>query len=101
VPAIQIEIVRFVDDGVPGWVEFHLTDANGRLWTFIEKVPVISQVELDAQSVYPQPGFIACEILAKNADVVTVDTQRPWGIESTDGQTQFDVSAHAVVERGP
>lgn len=50
--AIEIEIRRFVDDSYPGFVECWLTDANGREWSFIEKVPVVTTEDLDAESDY-------------------------------------------------
>jgi hypothetical protein len=95
---IQVEIVRYVDDWQPGLIECYFTDANGRQWLFIEKVPVVTDAQLDAQSLYPQRGFIACEVFAAGVDGVTINTCRPWGIESTDGQTQFEVLPQSVVE---
>lgn len=92
--------MRYVDDSQPGWVECRLTDANGRGWTFVEKVPVVTDADLDGESAYPRLGLIACDIITRDDRVVRVDTTRPWGIESVDGQTQFDVPPHLIVERG-
>jgi hypothetical protein len=95
---VQVQIVRFADDAQPGWVECHLLDAHGRCWSFLEKVPVVTTAPLDHQSHYPQPGIIACEVLAWHGGIARIDTTRPWGIESTDGETQFEVQEFLLVD---
>jgi hypothetical protein len=93
-PALVVEISRFVDEGFPGSVECMLIDANGQPHIFIEKVPVISKENLCATSNYPCAGSITSEIEAElkndaGLSVVRVNTNNPWGVESTTGQTQF------------
>ncbi|MEI8383829.1 MAG: hypothetical protein WCJ09_27185 [Planctomycetota bacterium] len=94
--AVGIEIRRFVDDSQPGYVECWLTDANGREWSFVEKVPVVTAEDLDAESDYPRPGIIACEVIGREIgtderEVVVIDTDLPWGVEATTGETRFVV----------
>jgi hypothetical protein len=93
---LAVTIVRWVDDWQPGWVECFLTDACERKHVFREKAPVVSGESLDAATAYPRPGSIACEILSRRVDdrgrrVVTVTTAKPWGCESTEGTTTFEV----------
>jgi len=57
-PNLAVEIVRFVDDHQPGWVECEFIDAEGRRHTIIEKVPIVSPDKLDSTSEYPQSGFV-------------------------------------------
>src|SRR4051794_4144908 len=96
VVGVQVEIVRYTDDSYPGWVECQLIDVNGRLWSFIEKLPVVTLAWLDAKSSYPQPGIIACEVVETRQDdgreIVTINTERPWSVEATSGETRFEVS---------
>lgn len=94
--AVTIQILRFTDSAQPGWVECMLHDASNRAWLFEEKAPVVSDANLDADSIYPQPGVIACEIVSRRTDehgrtVCTIDTERPWGVAAKTGETQFDV----------
>ncbi len=101
--AVRVTITRFVDDSQPGWVECKLVDAWGREWSFIEKEPVVSLVALDASSNYPQPGVIGCLIVERKQDadgreVVTINTEKPWAIESTTGEHQFDVMPGQLIE---
>jgi hypothetical protein len=56
-----IEIVAFVDESFPGFVQCAFTDAEGTRHTFIEKVPVVTTEELWNHSTYPQSGTVACE----------------------------------------
>ena len=98
---VAVQIVRFTDASQPGWVECVLRDATGRVWTFVEKVPVVTQADLDEHSVYPQPGVIACEIIERRKDergrmLCTIDTERPWGVPATTGETRFDVCAEQI-----
>ena len=71
-------------------------DASDREWTITEKVPVVSDAPLDASSIYPQPGAVACELVGQRTDELgrtrcIIDTERPWGIAAETGETQFEV----------
>src|SRR3974390_3295163 len=93
---LAITIRRWVDDSQPGWVECVLTDASGHTHIFREKAPVVSSEALGAATTYPRTGHIAWEILSHRPDergreLVTVSTENPWGGESTDGTTVFEV----------
>lgn len=101
---VEVAIVRWVDDEPqPGTVECQLIDAHGRLWSFVEKVAIVSEQHLDAQSPYPQSGAIAGEVVGRRCDaagraLVLLDTQRPWAIESVCGAHRFEVFADSLVE---
>ncbi len=101
--AVRVVITRFVSADQPGWVECCLTDAWYASWTIVEKVPVVTNEPLDAESVYPQPGLIACQFISQFCDdmgrrVVTINTREPWGVESSDGTTQFEVLPDHLTE---
>lgn len=59
---LAVNIVRYVDDHQPGWVEVEFVDAQGQRHTFVDKVPGFTSLPLDAHSSYPQPGQVACEV---------------------------------------
>lgn len=98
---VNVIITRFFDPHEPGVVECKLIDAHGKEWLFIEKVPVVSTELLDADSSYPQPGIIGCEIVERQVDgngdaIVLIDTELPWHIESISNETKFTVYAHQL-----
>ncbi len=99
---VKVEIRRYVNDAQPGVVECLLVDAWGKQHLFIEKVPVVTAKNLDASSSYPRAGVIACRIVERRdvygREIVKVETETPWGVESTDGETRFDVSGSQLVE---
>jgi hypothetical protein len=69
---------------------------EGRKHLFIEKVPVVTVEDLTEVSSYPRRGTIECVLLrqwrdSEGREIASIDTDKPWGIESTAGQTQFDV----------
>jgi hypothetical protein len=93
---VRVEVRRYADDSQPGWVECHLVDADGREWSFVEKVPVVTDEALDAASRYPRAGVIGCEVVGRRAgtdgrEVVVIDTERPWHVRATTGETRFIV----------
>lgn len=102
--AIAIQIERFVDDYQPGFVECRLVDAEGLSHLFVEKLPIVSAEDLWSNSLYPQPGAIACDVEEEWIDksgrsLAKVNTERPWSVESTTGATRFVVLSSQVVRR--
>ena len=100
---LDVEIVRFVDAHQPGFVECSITDAWNAKHLFVEKVPVVTDEALTESSSYPRRGVVACDVLRRwrdsnDREIVTIDTYKPWGIESAAGQTQFDVLVSALTE---
>jgi hypothetical protein len=100
-PTLLVEITRFVDEYQPGFVECVFVDAFDRSHFIVEKAPVISTEDLWSTSSYPRPGEVACEVVAEWLDeagqsLVRVNTDRPWGIESTTGASEFVVFSHQV-----
>jgi hypothetical protein len=100
---VRVKIIRYVDNSQPGWIECVLADVQGQEWLFIEKVPVVTLTNLDASSNYPQPGIIACHVIntrlnTVDGEVITIDTDMPWHIESTSGKTRFDVHPDQLLD---
>src|SRR5215467_11348997 len=101
---VKVTILRYIsDDPQPGIVECQLEDANGKRWLFIEKTAIVSTASLDSRTGYPQPGIIACEVVRRtreraDREVVRINTERPWHVESIDGSTEFDVLAESLVD---
>ena len=91
---LAVQIVRFVDDAQPGIVACEFEDANGRRHTLIDKVPIFTDMILDANSIYPKTGTARCEILRRWKDVtgrelLRVTTAKPDGIMSTEDLSEF------------
>ena len=67
---------------------------------------MVSAEGLDADSVYPCAGVVACTMIGSVIRVVdgrqmaTVDTESPWDVESTGGVSRFEVYADQLVEVG-
>jgi hypothetical protein len=101
-----VKISRYVDAAFPGWVECSMVDATGHEHLFVDKVPVVTNAGLSETSHYPQPGFIACVVIGRDmrddgSQRVRIDTERPWGVETTVGGTKFKVLPEQLCELLP
>jgi hypothetical protein len=100
-PAISVQITRYIDDHFPGFVECVIVDAHGTTHTFIEKAPCLSVTSLSAKSTYPCSGELMVEICREWQDetgflLAVVNT----GKESSDGATEFTVLSSQLKNRG-
>ena len=101
--AIKILITSFIDDHQPGFVECKFYDAFGNQHIVQDKVPIVTDKDLDASSEYPQKGLIACEIVSEWKDsngqkIFKVNTSKPWGVDTIAGLTEFDVLEEQLIE---
>jgi hypothetical protein len=101
--AIKISITSFIDSYQPGFVECKFYDAFGKQHVVQDKVPIVTDKYLDENSEYPQDGVIACEIAnewtdVKGRKIFTVDTSKPWGVDTIDGITIFDLFEDQLIE---
>jgi hypothetical protein len=97
-----VQIVRYVDDHFPGFVECELADASGGIHTFFEKGPVVSDKWPRPDDSYPISGEIRCEILEQwkspdGRDLLRVTTQQPVSVETKDGVAEFVVLSSQVI----
>jgi hypothetical protein len=101
--AVKVSIVRYISDDQPGWLECRLRDAWGLNGIFHEKVPIVTDLHLDAESIYPQEGVIAGQVVkrrqnANGTEIITFDTEEPWHVETVRGNTRFDVLPEQLTE---
>ena len=99
---LRIEISSFVEEGQPNVVECTFIDSHGRKHSIIEKAPVVSSEDLNPDSHYPRPGVIVCQSIQRKAqddfEIVEIDTMTPWGIETIEGESRFEVLPEQLVE---
>lgn len=98
---VSIDIIGFAHEHQPNFVEARLVDAQGQEHLFVDKCAVFTSVDLDRESRYPVPGVIACHVVLRESDargraIVTIDTEKPWHVAATDGQTRFSVLAQQL-----
>ncbi len=78
-------------------------DADGRRHTLVDKVPIFTDLMLDATSVYPQMDTVGCEIFvrwkdASGRELLRVSTANPWWITSTEELSEFVVLPSQISE---
>lgn len=100
---VKVEITKCIDDeSYPSFVECHFIDAFGCTQVFNEKDAIVTTEMLDRNSHYPINGVVACEIVERktidSCEIIKIDTQLPWHIESTNGETIFEVLQEQIIE---
>ena len=98
---LAVQIVRFVDDHFPGFVACEFADVEGRVHTLIDKVPMVTAEDLDASTVYPQPGGLRCTVMdrwqdASGRELIKVSITYPDPMRTTDGLREFVVASAQV-----
>ncbi len=94
-PAVRAQAMRWLSgEPQPGLVEVMMTDASGRQWTFVDKWPIFSAQTLTDQTQYPVGVLIDCELTDEDVggidqNLVLISTEKPWGVQTTEGQTEF------------
>jgi hypothetical protein len=96
--SISANIIRFVDDHQPGWVECEFYDADGHRYILTDKAPIFTDNMMGADSNYPATGEIPCAVLKRFQDatgqhLACVSTANPCSIKSTEGLSEFTVPA--------
>jgi len=93
---IKAKATKLIDNTTyPEVVLIEFYDYNGQKHTFIEKWPVVSAQEFDNS--FPQDCAIACIIVKETGTSYIVDTSNPWGIESEESLTIFEISKELLV----
>ena len=101
--ALKIKITKFISDDQPGFVECSFFDALNKEHIVQDKVPIVTEKILDANSEYPQNGIIACKIIngwkdTNGRKIFRVNTSKPCGVDTINGLTEFDVLEEQLVE---
>jgi hypothetical protein len=98
---LLVKIIEYVDDSQPGWVRCAFKDIAGKEWSLVDKVPIVTREWLNADTVYPKDGEIACQIIgerfsADDRKILTIDISVPIALETEDGEIKFDVYSDQV-----
>ena len=104
-PDLRVQIVRFVhEEPQPGIVESQFRDAQGKLHSIIDKVPLFTSAHLWSDSNYPQPGFVECRVLERIPSATGTHARIAVGayhFELADEGSEFLVSEADLCEMTP
>jgi len=100
---MKIIILGIVDDFFPGRVECSLVDAWGSIHLFNEKIPIVTCSAVSSPDNLPQDGIIRCVFMNEWIDdmdrkIITVCTEKPDGVESINGTSNFDLLPCQLLE---
>ena len=87
---ILVNITEILDYSFyPGICRAELTDRDGTIHRFTDKIPVFTSFDLTPEHTLPAPGIIRAEVLEEGGGWVKVDTGRPDHIGSDEGLSSF------------
>ena len=92
---LKVSLIEIIDDGFPAFGVFTFTDLSGSTISIHEKLPVLG-VE-DAGLTLPTDVKLECSVVSVSETNMLIDISEPHGIEDTQGQTRFRVSASSLV----
>lgn len=94
---IKAMAIQLIDDSAyPEIVRCIFTDACGRTHTVVEKWPVVSAEKFE--NIFPKDCLLGCTVVERRGRICVVDADRPWGIESEDGETVFEIREDQLLE---
>lgn len=104
-PDLRVQIVRFIDEQPqPGIVESQFRDAQGKVHSIVDKVPLFTSADLLSDSNYPQPGFIECRVLERipnaTGNLARIEVGA-YHFEATDESGEFLVCETDLCEMTP
>jgi hypothetical protein len=77
---VRAQAIRWVDDSFPGWIEVRVVDAAGRDHRMVDKVPVLTMLDIRSDTSFPAELWIDADATDIDGDRITarfrwVDTQ--------------------------
>jgi len=92
------EVVAWKSDEFPGWVRVRMTDALGRSWFFIDKVPVFDTA-VNSSSTLPAPAAIRCRVV-RLVDSVEADEPPELVVSTTPDEVAAEDETDQFTVRG-
>jgi hypothetical protein len=80
---IRAQVLRWVSDDQPGWIEVGLVDADGQEHRIVEKAPVLSSRSITAESEFPTELWLRADtgrVTDKRVEVTFA-----YAVETTEG----------------
>ncbi len=86
---VRAQVLRWVSDDAPGWIEVGLVDADGQEHRIVEKVPVLTTRNITAASEFPAEFWLKADTGAMNDKRVEVTFA--YAVETTEGRSGIQV----------
>jgi hypothetical protein len=92
---VRATAVRWVDDAFPGWIEVTLNAVDGHTHRIVEKVPVLTNAEITADTTFPFELWVrgASSRVDRNAAEVTL----AYDVVTTEGLATLTIVTKDVV----
>ena len=97
---LMVDIFEYSFEYFPGWLSCQFTDAFGKIHYIYEKIPLVSTLEdfnVYKNTILPQKGYIAGEIIDKENGIIKFSTINPCDIETSENINIFCVYENQII----
>ena len=97
---LMVDIFEYSFEYFPGWLSCKFIDAFGKIHYIYEKIPVVSTLEdfnVSRNTILPQKGYIAGEIINKENGTIKFSTIKPCDIETNENINVFYVHENQII----
>ena len=97
---LMVTIYKYSFDDNPGFAWCKFTDAFGKNHYIYEKIPVVSSEDIwfyNKDTILPQKGYIAGEIIKIENGIINFSTEKPWDIETNENIREFSVFDNQII----
>jgi len=95
---LEVDIIEYENEYFPGWVRCSFADTFGKLWYIYEKAPIVSSDNITEETKLPIKGYVAGEIISQSGNIVYFCTEKPWYIETEEGENKFYVYEKQLID---
>ena len=100
---VRVQIVEFIPGDYDDFLIVELTDAFGAVHRFQDKSPIFGyDGDIDQHTRLPVPGVFDCVVVERfqqdGRELVRINTEKPFDIQSLDDGYDFIVTPDMVVE---
>jgi hypothetical protein len=85
----RAKVMRWVDDSFPGWIEVVVTDATGRNHHIVDKVPVLTTLDVAPDTTLPDELWIDVDAAPVDKDRVVAKLKY---VDTRDGLNELILS---------
>jgi len=99
---LMVSIIEYSFDDNPEFALCKFMDVSGKIHYIREKIPIVSSEDIwfnNKNTVLPQFGYVAGEIINNENGIIYFSTENPWCIETDEKLNKFYVYDNQIINK--